>query len=133
MKLFELKAPKTMTPSELGISKVYRTENPDKYYKGKAIWGKGKYFSLTKAESERINAGGEIDIYTLPDTLRLMDFDLTWRKDRDRSDADYEEVHKLIDHPPKGVDGFVIHSHSLQYGYSQVVIFPHAVQQVKKD
>ena len=123
------------SPSELGVSTVYRTERPAEFYRGLAIWGKGRYYSLTRADSERINAGGPEDIRAveLPDTLRLLDFDLTWGRDaggsaeaRRRSDADYERLHELVGRPPRGVDGFVVRSHSLQYGYSQVVIFPRA-------
>lgn len=115
------------TPSELSISTVFRTENPDKYFKGKAIWGKGKYFSLTLADSRKINAGTDDDIteVKLPDTLKLIEFDLTW-KDNKRSDQDYETLHSLIDNPPVNADGFVVRSNSLQYGYNQVVIFPRA-------
>lgn len=115
------------TPSELGISTVFRTEKPDKYFKGKAIWGKGKYFSLSRTDSEKINAGTDDDIIEirLPDTLNLIEFDLTW-KDSKRSDQDYETLHSLIDNPPANVDGFVVRSNSLQYGFSQVVIFPQA-------
>lgn len=118
---------KLHTPSELGISTVFRTENPDKYFKEKAIWGKGKYFSLTLADSRKINAGTDDDIneVKLPDTLKLVEFDLTW-KDNKRSDQDYEILHSLIDNPPVNADGFVVRSNSLQYGYSQVVIFPRA-------
>jgi len=134
MKLHEIKSRKikTGTPSKLGCSTVYRTEKPDAYFKGKAIWGKGKYFSLTKDDSRKINAGTDNDIkeVELPDSLKLMDFDLTW-SDHDRSSHDYDEVHKSIDRAPSGIDGFVIHSNSMQYGYSQVVIFPHAQDKVK--
>jgi hypothetical protein len=119
------------TPSKLGVSRVYRTEKPDSFYKGKAIWGKGKYFSLSKEESERINDGGEIKEYKLPNTLKLADFDLTWRTDSDRSDADYAAIGALIGKPPVGVDGYVIRSNSVQYGFSQVVIFPSALDKIK--
>lgn len=120
------------TPSQLGVSIVYRTDKPDEYFKGKAIWGVGKYFSLTLDDSKKINAGGTIKEYYLPDTLQLMEFDLTWRNDRERSNHDYQRIHQLIDNHPEGVDGFVVKSHSLQYGFSQLVIFPHAQNQVKE-
>lgn len=119
------------TPSKLGVSKVYRTEKPDAFYKGKAIWGKGKYFSLTREDSERVNDGGGIKEFKLPNSLKLADFDLTWRNDSERSDEDYIELHKLIDKSPAGIDGYVIRSNSMQYGYSQVVIFPHALSKIK--
>ena len=80
---------------------------------------------------EKINAGDDEDIkeVSLPNSLKLMDFDLTWSKS-DRSDFDYQELHRLIDNAPKGVDGFVVRSNSLQYGFSQVVIFPHAQNEI---
>lgn len=134
MKLYEIKTLlDTASPSELGVSTVYRTEQPNEYFRGKSIWGVGRYFSLSRAESEKINSGGNIEEFVLPDSLKLADFDLTWRVHPEKSDADYEHLGELIKSaPPLGVDGYVVRSNSLQYGFSQVVIFPHAVNKIQK-
>ena len=122
---------KFKSPADLGIDLVYRTEFPDPYYKGLSIWGVGKYFSLSKEDSEKISTNtNSIKSYKLDDSLKLLKFDLTWKTDSDRSDKDYELVHSLINKVPKGIDGYVILSNSMQYGYSQVVIFPKAISKV---
>jgi hypothetical protein len=119
------------TAKQLGIEFVYRTETPDPYYKGKAIWGKGKYFSMSKEESERINAGGEIKQVKVPADLKLAEFDLTWHADRERSNRDYKAVHALLGKDLPGLDGLVVLSNSLQYGYSQMVVFPASLHKLK--
>ena len=138
-KLKNKRVVETGSPLELGVSTIYRTEKVDPYFKGKAIWGIGRYFSLSLEDAKKINSSGDasdIKPFKLSPKLRLMKFDLTWRTDPARSDFDYEAIHKLIKPSAKskldGIGGFVILSNSVQYAFSQVVVFPEYQDLIKK-
>lgn len=121
---------KVQTAKQLGLKSVWRTDKPASFYAGKAIWGVGRYFSLTNADSEKVNDGGTIQEVKIPSTLRLLRFDLTWSTNKEESDRDYRLLHSLIGKEPAGVDGLVVLSNSMQYGYSQLLVFPRSLHKL---
>lgn len=127
------------SPKKLGVTTIYRTEKVDPYFKGKAIWGVGRYFSLSLDDARKINVSGDdndIKSYKLEQSMKLMKFDLTWRVDPVRSDSDYKLIHQFIKPSAKSklaeIGGFVVLSNSMQYAFSQVVIFPEYQHFIKK-
>lgn len=121
------------TLGQLGVRTLYRTESPDPYYKGKAVFGKGRYYSLSKKDCEKIDSGaGKFITVEAPADMLVAVFDLTWFKDREQSNADWATIQELKGRGSKKVSGFVIYSNSMKYGYNQIVVFPHALSRLSK-
>lgn len=128
-----------MSLEQAGISTVYRNENIDDFYKGKAIWGEGKYYSLDEASANKLTQPanrGDIKQQQLDPRLTILDIDMDYSKDPVAAGKVYEQFGELIMDAQKtgvdisktmkaaGIDGIVIRSNQQAYGYNQVVIFP---------
>lgn len=134
-----------MTTSQLGIKTVYRT-NANEFYKGKAVWGTGRYYSLSSSDVLNISTDGTYKEYNVK-PMKVAVADMSYYrplpikkpprpKDRDIND-DYIILHKMMKKGDlskvlKGVDGLVIYTDSMAYGYSQLVVFPKAQNKVKE-
>lgn len=65
---------------------VYRTEKADIAYKGKAVWGDGKYFGIEKNQVKEMtksphsgkSTGGNVDEYVIPSNLKIKEVDISW-------------------------------------------------------
>jgi len=65
---------------------VYRTEKADIVYKGKSVWGDGKYFGIDKNQVKemtmsphsRKSTGGTVDEYIIPSRLKIKEIDIGW-------------------------------------------------------
>jgi len=138
----------TSTTGKLNINTVFRTEKSHEAYKGKANYGKGKYFSLSQEEAIEYTLNphathfekydpkihGKIDHYSLLRNTKVIVFNLDDDKDYDK----LENLRKSI--KPKDIsewalenkiDGVVIYTDEFNYGGNQIVIFQHAIGKVR--
>lgn len=133
-----------MTTSQLGITTVYRTEKADEFFKGKAVWGTGKYYSLSKKDVSNISKDGTYKEYSVK-SMKVAVADMSYntplpvkipkRPAGWNTHGDFVNLHQMLEKGDlskvlKGVDGLVIYTPSLQYAYSQLVVFPKAQTKV---
>lgn len=127
-----------MNSTQLGIKTVYRSDDPDEYFKGKSVWGTGRYYSLSKKDVVNISKDGAYKEY-LVKSMKLAVADMSSHlpipvKIPKRPDGwnvwdDFENINNMLKKGDlskvlKGVDGLVIYTASRPYGYSQLVVFP---------
>lgn len=130
---------KRVSNRNLRISTVYRTEQADPSYKGKYLFGKGLYTSLSKEEAEEMTLDphatrmvkynpeehGKIDSYSVLYTMPLVVFDLETNEDLDKFNNLIRTVKKENLHNffiDRGVAGLVIYG-DLNYGGNQLVAY----------
>lgn len=126
-------------PESFDFVSVYRTEGAHEAYKGKALFGRGRYFGLDESMVGEMQLNphretvdewspdrGGVDAYVLPPSLKLKTIDLTGEVPAVLGDALRASV--LAD----GFDGIAIKTDGdLNYGGDQVVLFNDDVRLVR--
>ena len=120
---------------------IFRTEKPDIAYKGKAQFGKGKYFTFTEAEAGELMLApgreiieewtpekGGVGAYVLPSDAKLKTIDID-----NMSEDEKTKLYAQIDIEGKGsfknnilkegYDGVRIITEDLNLGGNQVILF----------
>lgn len=117
---------------------AYRSENVLDMYKGKSVFGDGKYFSLDKKSSEILsNDSSSIEKYKLQNLKNIAVFKVIFSDDYNRAKKDFDILMDLWDYEKssntsidkiakkENIDGIMIYTDSLQWGLNQIVLFPH--------
>ena len=130
---------------------VYRTDNDDKAYKGKALFGKGMYFALEKEDagemmlspdrSEMIdwdeNMGGVYE-YSIPDDTNIKEINID-----EFSNDEMNNFYSKLDNSgagslkqetiKEGYDGIKILTEDWNLGGNQIVIYnPEVINRIEK-
>lgn len=133
---------KIMNLEQHNLDKVYRTEKADKAYKGKAVWGDGKYFSLDKRQAKEMttsphtgaSTGGTVDIYSVPKNAKIKTFDIS---DEGMTPSEFNAFprgndlrKKILD---EGYDGVILKTGGdLNYGGDQLIMYKNVESVIKQ-
>jgi len=121
----------------LGINNVFRTEKAHKTYKGKANYGKGRYYTLKQEDAEEYTLNpesskieyydpkvhGKIDTHGVLRNMKVVVFDL----EDDQDFKNLETIRKKVNNKlekfflDNGIHGMVIKSENMNYGGNQLV------------
>ncbi len=117
---------------------VYRTEKADIAYKGKSVWGDGKYFGIDKNQVKEMtisphsgkSTGGKVDEYVIPSNLKIKEIDISWEamKPEDFNKfARGNDLKKQILN--EGYDGVILKTDGdLNLGGDQLIMYKNADQ-----
>ena len=121
---------------------VYRTENAHSTYKGKAMWGDGRYFGLDKKQVREMtksphtgkSTGGKVDEYIIPSDLKIKEIDIGWDAMTPKEFNAFPKGNDLKRQILReGYDGVILKTDGdLSYGGDQLVVYRN-IDKVKKN
>lgn len=117
---------------------VYRTEKADIAYKGKSVWGDGKYFGIDKNQVKEMtmsphsgkSTGGKVDEYLIPSNLKIKEINIGWDAMKPKDFNNFprgNDLKKQILN--EGYDGVILKTDGdLNLGGDQLIMYKNADQ-----